>query len=1008
MSPSLLPTPLTPIVGRERELQELGRLMASSRLITLTGAGGSGKTRLAIEAVARFAAGDSPAWVDLAPLADGGLLTDHVSRALEVHGEGVSGATQALAHSLKTRSLLLVLDNCEHLVDSCARLVEVLLKFCAPLKILATSREPLGLPGEKIWQVPPLSLPAADPRLSLEELGATDAVRLFVERAREASPAFRLTEKNAAAVAAICRRLDGLPLALELAAARTRVLSPEQIAERLDDTFRLLTTGGRTSLPRQKTLRGAFDWSHDLLSEEQRILLRRLSVFVGGFSLDAVERLSEDAPDLADGALDALAALVDRSLVQLEPESEPARYRLLEIVRQYSRERLKSAGEEDEFLRRHAAYYLELAEGWAPLLFAGTGDQRLMAEVDREHDNLRAVADWAMASPGEVETALRIGYALHWYWYFRGHLLEGWRRLESAVAQAKKSPPGDPAVLARVLVCLGLFSVVRGEPQHERERVAEAVALLRENGDSAELAYALAIQSAVESFADPQLSFRAAEEGLGLLEGRPDDLLKAFACHWHGVAALGRGDLAQARASCVRTVVIGHALGHAAAIAHATYFLALIDFNLADATGARRWLAECLRLHQQMDTRWGISQGLRLAGQIAVLAGEPERGLKVIGGAERMREELGNHLPPPEQAALDRSLAGLRTQLGREKVMALMIEGARLELEQLVALALAAPGGPATAQEPSPPPPPAALAPPPPAEAPPSPVPVKNPEPPPLLSPELLPAETLAATAAEATAEPATAFQPGALRVAALGSLQVEIAGAQALEALGSARTRELLVFLLLQPNGASKEEVGVALWPEASASQIRNSFHVTLHRLRGVLGHPEAIQVVGGRYGVDPAFVGFFDVPLFESGAKAALAAAKKGKGVAAELMAAVELYRGELLQGEPAGEWHLERRDRLQLLYLELLNAAGQQLCDAGRFAEASAIYRRFIVADDLAEDAYRRLMVSLEASGQAPEGLRVYRKLSQVLQKELDVEPEPASREIFERLQRSSRSR
>lgn len=1000
MSPSLLPTPLTPIVGRERELQELGRLMASSRLITLTGAGGSGKTRLAIEAVARFAAGDSPAWVDLAPLADGGLLTDHVSRALEVHGEGVSGATQALAHSLKTRSLLLVLDNCEHLVDACARLVEVLLKFCAPLKILATSREPLGLPGEKIWQVPPLSLPVADGRVTLEELEASDALRLFVERAREASPVFRLTEKNAAAVAAICRRLDGLPLALELAAARTRVLSPEQIAERLDDTFRLLTTGGRTSLPRQKTLRGAFDWSHDLLSEEQRILLRRLSVFVGGFSLDAVEKLAEDASDLGDGALDALAALVDRSLVQLEPESEPARYRLLEIVRQYSRERLKAAGEEDEFLRRHAAYYLELAEGWAPLLFAGTGDQRLMAEVDREHDNLRAVADWAMAKPGEVEVALRIGYALHWYWYFRGHLLEGWRRLESAVALAKKNPPGDPAVLARVLVCLGFFSVVRGEPQHERERVAEAVALLRTHGDAAELAYALAIQSAVESFADPQLSFRAAEEGLGLLEGRPDDLLKAFACHWHGVAALGRGDLAQARASSVRTVVIGHALGHAAAIAHATYFLALIDFNLGDAGGARRWLAECLRLHQQMDTRWGISQGLRLAGQIAAQAGDAERGLRVLGGAERMREELGNHLPPPEQTALDRVLAGLRSQLGKEKVMALMIEGARLELGELLALALAAPGEPAAKV----PPPPAAPVPPSPAEAPP----VRSPEPPPLLSPELLPAETLASSAAEAPAEPAQDFQPGALRVAALGSLQVEVAGTQALEALGSARTRELLVFLLLQPNGASKEEVGVALWPEASASQIRNSFHVTLHRLRGVLGHPEAIQVVNGRYAVDPAFVGFFDVPLFESGAKAALAAAKKGQGVAAELMAAVELYRGELLQGEPAGEWHLERRDRLQLLYLELLNAAGQQLCDAGRFAEASEIYRRFIIADDLAEDAYRRLMVSLEASGQAPEGLRVYKKLSQVLQKELDVEPEPASREIFERLQRSSRSR
>ena len=286
MSQSVLPIPLSPIVGRRRELEELGRMMQSSRLITLTGVGGSGKTRLAMEALARLSPSEStPAWVDLAPLADGGLLTDHLSKVLGVYGEGMSGATQALTLSLKTRSLWLVLDNCEHLVDACARLVEVLLRFCAPLRILATSREPFGLAGEKIWQVPPLSLPAENGRTDLAELLDKDAVQLFLDRAREANPAFKLTESNAAAVAAICRRLDGLPLALELAAARTRVLSAEQIAERLDDSFRLLTTGGRTSLPRQKTLRGVFDWSHDLLTDEQRVLLRRLSVFVGGFSL---------------------------------------------------------------------------------------------------------------------------------------------------------------------------------------------------------------------------------------------------------------------------------------------------------------------------------------------------------------------------------------------------------------------------------------------------------------------------------------------------------------------------------------------------------------------------------------------------------------------------------------------------------------------------------------------------------------------------------------------------
>lgn len=547
MSLSFLPTPLSPIVGREPELLELSGLMSSSRLITLTGAGGSGKTRLALEAVSRFASEASPAWVDLAPLVDGGLLSDHVSRALEVRGDERAGVTQALTHSLKTRSSLLVLDNCEHLVDACARLVEVLLRFCAPLRILTTSREPLGLPGERIWLVPPLALPPRSAKLDLATLEASDAVRFFLERAREASPSFRLTENNAAAVLAICRRLDGLPLALELAAARTRVLAVEQIAERLDDSFRLLTTGGRTSLPRQKTLRGAIDWSHDLLNEEEQVLLRRLSVFMGGFSLEAVESVATGGLIDENNALDALAALVDRSLVQLEPESEPARYRLLEVVRQYSRERLQAAAEEAEQQRRHAEYFLRLAEEWAPRLFLGTDDEGLMAAVDRDHDNVRAVIDWGMTPEGRIDMALRAGVALHWYWYFRGHMLEGWRRIDAAIDLAKTKTPADPLEPARAMVALGLFSVVRGEPQHDSGRIAEAVALLQGASEPAELAYALAIQAAISSTSNPQTGLATAEAALALLEGRPDTVLKGFGYFWKGVNCSALMKLEEAR-----------------------------------------------------------------------------------------------------------------------------------------------------------------------------------------------------------------------------------------------------------------------------------------------------------------------------------------------------------------------------------------------------------------------------------------------------------------------------
>ena len=990
MSQSVLPIPLSPIVGRRRELEELGRMMQSSRLITLTGVGGSGKTRLAMEALARLSPSEStPAWVDLAPLADGGLLTDHLSKVLGVYGEGMSGATQALTLSLKTRSLWLVLDNCEHLVDACARLVEVLLRFCAPLRILATSREPFGLAGEKIWQVPPLSLPAENGRTDLAELLDKDAVQLFLDRAREANPAFKLTESNAAAVAAICRRLDGLPLALELAAARTRVLSAEQIAERLDDSFRLLTTGGRTSLPRQKTLRGVFDWSHDLLTDEQRVLLRRLSVFVGGFSLAAVEQVAlgaaADGTIDEDNVLDALAALVDRSLVQLEPDSEPARYRLLEIVRQYGGEKLAEAGEEAEYRLRHADFFMALCESWAPRLFLGTDDFALMAAIDREHDNLRAVLDWGMATPGKVEYALRVGVGLHWYWYFRSQLLEGWRRLDSALTLARKEPSAGALLQARAMVSLGIFAAIRGDTRNDCERLAEAVSILQQTGDELELAYALAVQAAVECDHDPDKAWQAACRAQDLLENKPDSVLKVFVGYWRGVVALGRQDLQAARSSCSRAVGIAHTFRHSAAIGHTSFVVALADFGLGDLAGARHWLAESLKRHLVTGEGYGLSQILRLGGFLAVQENDPERAARLFGGAEQRREELSTVLPRSQQVIFDQGLAALREKLGRRELSELMAAGAALSLPELVRLVLGeTPAAPPAVQ----------------------PVPVAAPAPSPVPSPLQL-AESPAAAEPQVAENPPAAA--GALRVSALGKTLVEVSGISQLEALGSSRTRELLVFLLLQKEGATKEEVGLALWPEASASQVRNSFHVTLHRLRAVLGHAEAIRVVGHRYSVDPAFVGFFDVPLFEEGAKAALARVKKKSegDDPAELMALIGLYRGELLEGESAGEWHLARRDRLQQLFVELLAHAGSSLQKAGRWAEAAEIYARRIEIDDLDEEAYRQRMVCLEALGQFKEAQRLYRKLVGVLDKELGVEPEPASREIGERLLRATRS-
>src|SRR5688572_7170668 len=349
-SPGLeLPVHLTRFVGRDRELDDLVRLVGSTRLLTLTGAGGSGKTRLARETVLRIAGSfGRVGWVDLAPLADADLLWQGVAAALHVAERTGVSARELLVGAICDERTLLILDNCEHMVDGCAELAEALLRACPRVAILATSREALGVASETAWLVPPLA--------------SAEAIQLFVDRAQTTLPSFAVTQTNAPALAEICRRLDGIPLAIELAAARVRVLSPEQIAQRLDDAFRLLTAGSRTALPRHRTLRATMEWSFGLLGAREQVLLRRLAGFAGSFTLDAAEAVCSDEPVEAEDILDGVSALVDKSLVVMEAGDGVARYRLLETVRQYGVERLREAGELEALERRQAAYFLAVIE----------------------------------------------------------------------------------------------------------------------------------------------------------------------------------------------------------------------------------------------------------------------------------------------------------------------------------------------------------------------------------------------------------------------------------------------------------------------------------------------------------------------------------------------------------------------------------------------------------------------------------------------------------------------
>ena len=425
-----LPVQLTSFIGREREIEEVKKLLSSSRLVTLTGSGGCGKTRLSLQAAAELIE-EYPEglWlVELASLTDPGLVPQTLASVLGMREVPGRPLLETLSDYLKARNLLLVLDNCEHLVEACAELASSLLGACPNLKILATSREGLGVAGETTWNVPSLSMPEPQRLPPMESLSQYEAVRLFIERAESVQPGFEVTDQNAPAVAQICHRLDGIPLAIELAAARVRVLSVEQINARLEDRFRLLTGGSRIAMPRQRTLRGAVEWSYELLSEPEHLLFNRLSVFTGGFILEAVETVCAGEGVGADEVLDLLSLLVDKSLVMVgEGVEGEVRYRLLETLRQYGRERLAAIGEADETLRRHAAFFFALAEEAGQVqsqtIALGPQEAAWLDRLEQEHDNLRAALGWCVES-GEAETGLRLGEGI---FFSGGHVVTSGR-----------------------------------------------------------------------------------------------------------------------------------------------------------------------------------------------------------------------------------------------------------------------------------------------------------------------------------------------------------------------------------------------------------------------------------------------------------------------------------------------------------------------------------------------------------------------------------------------------
>lgn len=697
---SNLPAQLTSLIGREREIAEVKRLLAEHRLLALTGSGGCGKTRLALavafEVVQEF---DDGVWlVELASLSDPDLVPQAVASTLGVREVQDRPLTETLSKHLGFRKMLLVLDNCEHLVESCAALANTLLRACPNLRILVTSREALGIAGERAWLVPSLSLPGSQNLPPLEELAHYEAVRLFVERAAAAASTFELTERNAPAVAELCQRLGGIPLAIELAAARVRVLSVEQIASRLDHCFSLLTGGSRMALPRHRTLRATIDWSHDLLSEKEKALFRRLSVFAGGFTVEAAEKVCGGEGIEREEVLDLLTRLVDKSLVLVAERDGEARYRLLETVRQYGWEKLSESGEVEAVRWHHARFFLALAEEVEPKI--NTADRRLwLGRLEVEHDNLRAALRWT-ANAGETETGLRLGGALFWFWLHSGYWSEGRRWLEGALTGTS----ARTAARAKVLYGAGVLAWAQGDHATARSRLEESVAIWRELGDEQDIAYALHFLGlAVLGQGEPVRARSLAQESVEIFRKGEDEFGLAQSLSTLGLVIMAQGeDYALASSLQEESVAISRKTGDYWVLSLALRNLGFAAFRQGDYDRAVALFKESLAVLRQLGEKFFTTRSLEYLAAVLAMSGDHGRAARLFGAGEALREEIGAAVLPFYQVDYDHGVAVAQAQLGEEAFAAAWAQGRAMTPEQAIEYALEEGHEPEEPEEPEP------------------------------------------------------------------------------------------------------------------------------------------------------------------------------------------------------------------------------------------------------------------------------------------------------------------
>lgn len=729
VSPNNLPTPLTSFIGRDTEVAEVKRLLPEARLVTLTGSGGCGKTRLALQAASELGANYSNGvwFVELAPIADPMLVPQILLAIFNLREDSHRTALDVLMDYLRAKTLLLVLDNCEHLIETCAQISKSLLQACPKLKILASSREALGIAGEAPYRVPSLATPNPERLPALEKFLEVDSIRLFIERATTAKPDFTLTKDNASFVAQICFRLDGIPLAIELAAARVKMLSPEQIASRLDDRFRLLTGGSRTALPRQQTLRALIDWSYSLLSEPEKTLFRRLAVFVGGWTLEAAESVCGEERGGAD-VLDLLTRLVDKSLVFSEESTGEIRYHRLETIRQYSREKFLETDEVETIRNRHLAFYVQFSQE-AEKHMQGRERLKWTHLLEAEQDNLRAAMEWGLAR--NPENALRIAASMPTFWTAGGYSAEGFRWLQQALERVEATKGYKQLSLrAKALVGLALLYLSFGDNINARHVAEESVALYRQSQDRYGLAYALGILAMPYGFLGEGTQAEAAlKEGIVIARAEKNVFALVWGLNNLSLATLVlHGDLETAQRYTDEVRQISQEAGIEWTAANAYQMSGLIAARRQEFDKARAHFEQSIMALQRIDAHFNVilvksdlahlerqlgnhqralelyhktlvafrdmgqtgavAHQLECFGFIALAQNQNERALQLFAAANALREKGGTPMTPDEQIYFDEQLKGLRLKINSVQFDSKWAKGRAMTMEQAIQFAL--------------------------------------------------------------------------------------------------------------------------------------------------------------------------------------------------------------------------------------------------------------------------------------------------------------------------------